>query len=79
VQDLAARAWTLLDTTYEEVAGAGLLLYKKEGGNELFPSLYSAAAKRRPRRTAKPQPGPDTGAGALPGNVPAAGNASDVS
>jgi hypothetical protein len=50
--DLAMRAWTHMAMTYEEVAAAGRWLFRKEGGEAMFPVLVSAA--RSPRsRTAK--------------------------
>jgi hypothetical protein len=62
-QALAARAWTLLVTTYDEVADAGRLILKREGGADLFPSLYTAgraAPSATRRRTPKP-PAPTSG------------------
>lgn len=56
-QDLAARAWTLLVSTYDEVADAGRLVLKREGGADLFQSLHSAgraAASGTRKRTPKP-------------------------
>jgi hypothetical protein len=39
--DTLARAWTLLRRTYDEVAATGRWLYRDEGGEALFPPLYS--------------------------------------
>jgi hypothetical protein len=44
------RAWSFLVTTYEEVSAAGRWLFRHEGGEELFPSLYSVGRQRRSRR-----------------------------
>ena len=45
--DLAARAWTLLAKTYEEVAAAGRWLWRNEGGDDMFPSLYAVGRSAR--------------------------------
>ncbi len=57
--DLLARAWTLLNMTYDEVSAAGEWLFRHEGGAERFPSLYvSGRAGGRPRKKAPAAPEP---------------------
>jgi hypothetical protein len=43
------RAWSLLVTTYEEVAAAGRWLFRHENGEARFPSLYTIGRQRRRR------------------------------
>lgn len=43
------RAWSFLVSTYEEVAAAGRWLFRHEGGEERFPSLYTIGRQRRRR------------------------------
>ncbi len=59
--DLGARAWTLLVQVYDEVSAAGGWLWRKEGGAERFPSLYTAgrAAPSRPSKSKEAAPTED--------------------
>lgn len=50
--DLFSRAWTLLLSTYEEVAMPGAWLFRREGGASLFPSLFTAG-RSAPSRASK--------------------------
>lgn len=50
--DYLSRAWTLLVTTYEEVAAAGRWLYRHDNGDTMFPSLYTISRQRRSRKPA---------------------------
>lgn len=60
--DLLARAWTLLNTTYDEVSAAGEWLFRHEGGTARFPSLYvSGRAGGRPKKKAAAAGEPDAG------------------
>ena len=67
-QTLAIRAWTLLVTTFDEVADAGRLVLKREGGADLFQSLYSAGrtAPTATRKRAPKPPAPTTGSSGTP-------------
>lgn len=62
--DAAARAWTLFQMTYDEVAAAGRFLWRKERGEELFPSLFQVARAPRGRAGAPPAPPAVPGPGA---------------
>jgi hypothetical protein len=58
--DYLSRAWTLMVTTYEEVAAAGRWLYRHENGEAMFPSLYAIGRQRRSRKPASGEtPGND--------------------
>jgi hypothetical protein len=47
--DAMQRAWTFLLDTYDEVSAAGRWLFRHEGGDAMFPSLFSLnRSKRRP-------------------------------
>lgn len=59
--DYLSRAWSLMVTTYEEVAAAGRWLYRHDNGETMFPSLYSIGRRRRSRK-------PADEAGQEPGN-----------
>jgi hypothetical protein len=48
--DYQARAWTLLVTTYEEVATIGRWLFRRDNGEARFPSLYAVGRQRRRNR-----------------------------
>ncbi|MGI5864248.1 MAG: hypothetical protein ACOX6T_19630 [Myxococcales bacterium] len=50
-REIVARAWTLLNDTYEQIARPGRWLFHDKGGEKLFVSLITAA--RRPRTRAK--------------------------
>lgn len=45
-----ARAWTLLQEAYDEVRAAGLWLFRHEGGEEKFPSLFTISRHYGSRR-----------------------------
>jgi hypothetical protein len=60
-----ARAFTLLEKHHQEAIRVGRFLFWYEGGEELFPTLFSAVrARPGKRRTpeAKPAPAPERGA-----------------
>jgi hypothetical protein len=59
--DYLSRAWSLMVTTYEEVAAAGRWLYRHDNGETMFPSLYAIGRQRRRRK-------PADEAGQEPGN-----------
>jgi hypothetical protein len=54
------RAWALLRSTYDEVAAAGRWLWRREGGDDLFPTIHAAirahAPSSRPKADAGPPP-----------------------
>jgi hypothetical protein len=51
--DYLSRAWTLMVTTYEEVAATGRWLYRHDGGEAMFPSLYAIGRRRRSRKAGR--------------------------
>lgn len=53
--ELAARVWTVLWPTYEEVAATGRYLFRNDSRQERFPSLHSAT-RRTPARPAPAEP-----------------------
>ena len=55
-KDILARTWTLLYTTYEQIAQPGRWLLQDRGGAELFVSLLTAGRKPRSRRKAAQAP-----------------------
>jgi hypothetical protein len=75
--DYVNRAWSFLIDTYNEVSVTGRWLYRHEGGDELFPSLYTAG-RNPPKPPARPDPAtaptirPVAAAAARPSREPAA-------
>jgi hypothetical protein len=57
-KDLLWRAFSFLVAVYDEVAAAGRFLFRHEGGEELFPSLFAASRSPRRRRPRPPAPKP---------------------
>ncbi len=57
-QQDADRAWTLFALTYDEVAAAGRFLWRKEKGEEIFPSLFQVARASKRAGAATPPPAP---------------------
>lgn len=52
-REIVARAWTLLNDTYEQIARPGRWLFHDKGGDELFVSLVAASRRPRPRPKVK--------------------------
>jgi hypothetical protein len=52
-REIVARAWTVLNDTYEQIARPGRWLFHDKGGDKMFPSLVSAGRRRRARSSAK--------------------------
>jgi hypothetical protein len=66
--DDASRAWTVFVQTYEEIAAAGRFLWRKEGGDEMFPSLFAFKVSRS-RPSAKQNPAATSSTPAAPDRV----------
>lgn len=62
-----ARVFTLLDRHHQEAVRVGRFLWHYEGGDELFPTMFSAV-RSRPSRKVSPEaePAPPAPGGAQP-------------
>lgn len=54
--DALIRSYALLERIYEDVRAFGLAMYRKDGGDDMFPSLFSVRAAPSARREPEPEP-----------------------